>query len=56
MGFARAVARAVAWVLRFCDLRAAEGMQVVAWDLCPFGGRVVSPLWFLVWDFLVAVF
>ena len=27
-------ARAVAWVLRFCDLRTAEGMQVVARDLC----------------------
>ena len=25
---------AVTRVLRFCDLRAAEGMQVVAWDLC----------------------
>ena len=27
-------ARAVAWVLRFWDLRTAEGIQVVARDLC----------------------
>ena len=30
MGFAGAAA----WVLRFCDLQAAGGMQVVARDLC----------------------
>ena len=27
-------ARAVAWVSCFCDLRAVEGMKVVARDLC----------------------